>query len=191
LRAAREHAMKTRNRRETVGGTWLMALVAIVLSVLGCGSSSTGETEAGAEPLVVQQVNVMGDLRTWGAEHVQVVWSKSTVRITNEGEAPLFCGVTSTEESYQPEHYFGVLPHRSRQLTVPTSPFLRCVLQWEDAAKVIGKGERDLSSLFEEPSPNTPPADDEVPLHSASMVFMPDPMPNLGVQIDDRYTLLD
>jgi hypothetical protein len=166
-----------------------LVVTALVLLAAGCGSAS--ETSPEDVPLVVKQADAMQALRTWGAEHVHVTWSKGAARIANDGDQILLCGVTSTEVSYQPDHYFGIYPHRSRELAAPSSPFVRCVVQWEHAATIIGRDEHELALLFEEPSPKDRAEANEPQTHAASIVLMPDPMPNLGVQIDDRYTLLD
>lgn len=108
------------NRRAVIG-----ALVA-ALTVVSCGSSTTDEpvTATEAESLVVQQGNAMRALRDWGGDHLHITWSDGTARITNDGDQILLCGVTSTEVSYQPDQYFGIRPHRSRELAAPASPFV-------------------------------------------------------------------
>ncbi len=177
---------------EKTKGKAVIGVLFAALSVASCGSATTDEpvTASEAEPLVVQQVNAMRALQSWGGEHVRLVWSPEKVSVRNDGDAVLFCGVTSTEKSYHPDRFFGIRPHRARDIDVPISPMVRCVVQWNDAARITGREERELASMFEEPALDGTPAEVGAS-HGASLVFMPDPMPNLGVQIDDRYTLLD
>src|SRR5689334_15415300 len=98
----------------------VIGIVFAALSVASCGSATTdGQVTASeAEPLVVQQVNAMRVLQNWGAEHVRLVWSPEKVSVRNDGDAVLFCGATSTGKTYQPDHYFGIRPHRARDIDV-------------------------------------------------------------------------
>jgi len=181
--------MNASNGRTTKSMAQNLALVVVVLPLLGCGSSPGEERiYEQSEPLVVQQVNAMRDLRQWGSNHLRVTWSNGTARISNDGDSAMFCGASSTQVSYQPDHYYGIRAHRERDIAVPASPIVRCHLNWEHAARIVERDERVLGTIFEEPKENGEPAETN---HGASIVMMPDPMPNLGVQIDDRYTLLD
>lgn len=177
--------MGKKDERRAVIGVSVAAL-----SVMGCGSATINEpvTANEAAPLVVQQVNTMRDLRTWGAEHVHLVWSEGKVSIRNDGDAMLSCGASSTETSFHPDHYFEVRPQEVRELDVPNSPMVRCIVQWKDAARIARRDEHELASMFEEPTLAGTPVELH---HSASLVFMPNPMPNLGAQIESRYTLLE
>jgi hypothetical protein len=130
----------------------------------------------------------MRDLRTWGAKHVHLVWSEGKVSIRNDGDMMLLCGVSSTETSFHPDHYFDIRPQAARELDLPNSPMVRCRVEWKDAARIVRRNESELASMFEGPALDGTPAERN---HSASLVFMPDPMPNLGVQIESRYTLLE
>jgi len=177
--------MGEKDKRRTVIGASVAAL-----SVVSCGSATFNEpvTANEAAPLVVQQGNAMRDLRTWGGEHVHLVWSEGKVSIRNDGDAMLRCGVSSTETSFHPDHYFDIGPQAVRELDLPNSPMVRCIVQWKDAARITRRDERELASMFEEPTLAGTPVELN---HSASLVFMPDPMPNLGAQIESRYTLLE
>ena len=177
--------MGEKHKRRAVIGVSVVAV-----AVMSCGAASIDKpvTANEVKPLVVQQGNAMRDLRTWGAEHVHLVWSEGKVSIRNDGDAMLSCGVSSTETSFHPNQYFDIGPQAVRELDLPNAPMVRCIVQWKDAARITRRDERELASMFEEPALAGTPVELN---HSASLVFMPDPMPNLGAQIESRYTLLE
>src|SRR5690349_20327266 len=120
--------MKAQNRRRTTSWAWMVLLV---FSLLACGSRPVAErTNKDAEPLVVQQLNAMRSLRDWGSANLHVTWSDGMARIANESDQAIFCGASSTEVSYQPDHYFGIRTHQAREIPIPHSPIVRCLLDW-------------------------------------------------------------